>query len=60
MDLEHCADCGVTVIFESTSDLPDVREYDVCTGCGKHVCPDCSVIVDESPYCKECAPSPGV
>lgn len=56
-DTENCQDCGSVVVFESTPTLPGVREYDVCSDCAKHICPDCTVIVGESPFCKECRPN---
>ena len=55
-EIERCRDCGALVIFESTSAHPGIREYDVCGDCGNHVCPDCVVMVGESPFCKKCKP----
>lgn len=49
----HCDRCGAPVVDEQRH--PGIHEYDVCRLCADHICPDCTVFVDESPHCRECA-----
>ena len=60
-NIEKCFHCGKTTCFEHHDDVPiSVREYEVCSECEDHICPDCMDVKYmnefwiETPICKKC------